>query len=78
MIGKMLVLFILAGLIATLATGQAVAKKGYWIVKGPEQNCTIVETEPAPTQTAIEKRGKSKYASREEAEADLDRVCAEQ
>jgi hypothetical protein len=49
------------------------AEKSYWIIRGPEGNCTIVETEPEPTQTALEKFGR--YASRREAEADLDRVC---
>ena len=63
------------GFFLILFTGHAVARKGFWIVKGPEQNCTIVETEPAPTQTAIEKLGKSRYDTREEAEDDLDRVC---
>lgn len=62
-------------LIAALSNGQAMAEKRFWIVKGPELNCTIVETEPKPTQTAIEKLGKSSYHTREEAEADLDRVC---
>jgi hypothetical protein len=51
------------------------AEKRFWIVNGPERNCTIVETEPQPTQTAIGKLGKTSYHTREEAEADLDRVC---
>lgn len=49
------------------------AEKTYWIIRGPEGNCTIVETEPEATQTAIEKLGR--YPSRQDAEADLDRVC---
>jgi hypothetical protein len=66
---------ILISLIAALSNGQAMAEKRFWIVNGPERNCTIVETEPQPTQTAIEKLGKTSYHTREEAEADLDRVC---
>jgi hypothetical protein len=60
--------------VSTLAV-SAWAEKTCWIVRGPEGNCTIVETEPEPTQTAIEKLGRGGYPSREEAEADLDRVC---
>ena len=63
------------GLIGVFSNGQAMAEKRFWIVKGPERNCTIVETEPQPTQTAIEKLSKSSYDTREAAEADLDRVC---
>lgn len=68
-LGMLIILF------GALSNGQAMAEKRFWIVKGPELNCTIVETEPKPTQTAIEKLGKSSYDTREEAEADLDRVC---
>jgi hypothetical protein len=62
-------------LVVLLCDGQAIAEKRFWIVKGPELNCTIVETEPTPTQTAIQKLGKSSYDSRKDAEEDLDRVC---
>ena len=68
-LGMLITLFV------ALSNGQAMAERRFWIVKGPELNCTIVETEPKPTQTAIEKLGKSSYGTREEAEADLDRVC---
>jgi hypothetical protein len=51
----------------------ASAEKTYWTIRGPAGNCTIVETEPKATQTAIEKLGQ--YPSRREAEDDLDRVC---
>jgi len=62
-------------LIAFPCDGQAMAGKRFWIVRGPDLNCTIVETEPTPTQTAIQKLGKDSYGSREDAEKDLDRVC---
>ena len=68
-LGMLIILF------GALSNVQAMAERRFWIVKGPELNCTIVETEPKPTQTAIEKLGKSSYDTREEAEADLDRVC---
>jgi len=62
-------------LLASLFMAPAWAEKFFWIVRAPEGNCTIVETEPAPTQTAIKILGQSGYRSREEAEADLDKVC---
>jgi hypothetical protein len=62
-------------LLASLFMGPAWAEKLFWIVRAPEGNCTIVETEPAPTQTAIKILGRGGYRSREEAEADIDKVC---
>jgi hypothetical protein len=63
------------GLMGMLAVPPVVpvTEKAFWIIRGPEGNCTIVETEPEATQIAIEKIGR--YSSRQEAEADLDRVC---
>lgn len=65
----------LVGLFVLMLAVPALAEKTFWIVRGPEGNCTIVETEPEPTQTAIEKLGRGRYSSRDEAEADLDSVC---
>jgi hypothetical protein len=62
-------------LFGALSNGQAMAEKRFWIVKGPELNCTIVETEPKPTQTAIVIVGISCYVTRDVADADVDRVC---
>ena len=68
-------MFVRLGLMGVLAFPPAipVAEKTFWIIRGPERNCTVVETEPEVTQTAIEKLGR--YRSRQDAEADLDRVC---
>jgi hypothetical protein len=49
--------------------------KGFWIVRGPEKRCTVVETEPMATEITITKVGKDVYVTREEAESDLAVVC---
>lgn len=69
----MLVRLCLMGMLVLPPAIAVSAEKTYWTIRGPEGNCTIVETEPEATQTAIEKLGQ--YLSRQEAEADLDRVC---
>jgi hypothetical protein len=51
------------------------AAKGFWIVRGPDKKCTVVETEPSATETTITKVGKDVYVTRKEAEADLAVVC---
>jgi hypothetical protein len=53
----------------------AFAAKGFWIVRGPDKKCTVVETEPSATETTITKVGKDVYVTREEAEADVAMVC---
>jgi hypothetical protein len=57
---------------------SAPSERRFWIVRGPEGNCTIVETEPAPSQIAIVKLGQQFYRSWEAALADFDRVCISQ
>ena len=69
-------MFVRLGLMGMLVLPPTITlsgEKAFWIIRGPEGNCTIVETEPEATQTAIETIGR--YSSRQEAEADLDRVC---
>jgi hypothetical protein len=53
----------------------AFAAKGFWIVRGPDKKCTVVETEPMATETTVTKVGKDVYVTREEAEADVAVVC---
>jgi hypothetical protein len=52
----------------------AFAAEGYWIVRGADDECTVVETEPVESGT-ITKVGKDVYVTREEAEADIAVVC---
>jgi hypothetical protein len=53
----------------------AFAAKGFWIVRGPDKKCVVVETEPSATETTVTKVGKDVYVTREEAEADVAVVC---
>jgi hypothetical protein len=53
----------------------AFAAKGFYIVRGEDKECTVVETEPMATETTITKVGKDVYVTREEAEADIAVVC---
>jgi hypothetical protein len=53
----------------------AFAGKGFWIVRGPDKKCAVVETEPMATETTITKVGKDVYVTRDEAESDLAVVC---
>jgi hypothetical protein len=56
-------------------TAPAFATKGFYIVRGPDKKCAVVETAPATSETTITKVGKDVYVSREEAEADVAVVC---
>jgi hypothetical protein len=53
----------------------AFAAKGFWIVRGPDKKCAVVETEPSATETTVTRVGKDVYVTREEAEADVAVVC---
>ena len=51
------------------------AAKEFYIVRGPDKKCMVVDVAPVTTETKIEKIGKDVYISREDAEADLAVVC---
>jgi hypothetical protein len=53
----------------------AFAAKGFWVVRGADKKCVVVETEPMATDTTVTRVGKNIYVTREEAEADLAVVC---
>jgi hypothetical protein len=49
------------------------ALASYWIVRGSDNKCIVVDMEP--TDKTITKVGKDVYSSREEAEADVKKLC---
>ena len=49
--------------------------KGFWIARGPDKKCVVVETEPMATETTVTRVGKDVYVTRDEAESDLAVVC---
>jgi hypothetical protein len=57
------------------SVAPAFAAKAFYIVRGPDKKCTVVETEPSATETTVTRVGKDVYVTREEAEADLAVVC---
>ena len=63
-------------LVAAVLVGfsvPALAEKGFYIVRGPDKKCVVVDT--APTETTVTRVGKNVYVTREEAESDVAVVC---
>jgi hypothetical protein len=56
-------------------TLPAFAEKGFYIVRGPDKKCTVVETAPSATETTMTRVGKKVYVTREEADQDMAVVC---
>ena len=53
----------------------ALAAKEYFVVRGPDEKCKVVETRP--TEKTIVVVGDKAYVTREEAEAQVKVVCKE-
>jgi len=53
----------------------AFAEKGFYIVRGSDNKCTVVETAPSSTDTTVTRVGKNVYVTREEADKDMAVVC---
>jgi hypothetical protein len=63
-------------LVAALVLGfsvPAMAAKNFYIVRGADKKCHVVDT--APTSTTVTRVGKNTYVTQEEAEADMAVVC---
>jgi hypothetical protein len=61
--------------IALCLSVPAFAFADWWIVRSADEKCLVVDVEPTPGKEGVTKIGKDKYASAEEAEADIKRVC---
>jgi hypothetical protein len=65
--------YVLAAALIVGCTLPAFAeKKGFYIVRGPDKKCMVVETPPTDITVRI---GKDVYTTQEEAEADVAVVC---
>jgi hypothetical protein len=53
----------------------ALAAKEYFVVRGPDEKCKVVETRP--TEKTVVVVGDKAYVTREEAEAQVKVVCKE-
>ena len=49
----------------------------WWIVRAADNKCLVVDIEPSGNDKDITKVGKDVYQTREQAEADVKRVCKE-
>jgi len=49
----------------------------WWIVRAADNKCLVVDIEPSGNDQDITKVGKEVYQTREQAEADVKRVCKE-
>jgi hypothetical protein len=66
---------LVGALLLAFAAPAMAGKAGFYIVRGEDNKCKVVETAPAATETTITKVGKDTYVTREEAEADVAVVC---
>jgi hypothetical protein len=57
------------------AAMPALAAKEYFVVRGPDEKCKVVETRP--TEKTVVVVGDKAYVTREEAEAQVKVVCKE-
>jgi hypothetical protein len=64
--------FVLIGALLTLP-GPALAD--WWIVRASDKQCLVVDIEPRGKDKGVTKIGKTVYPTREEAEADVKRLC---
>ena len=51
------------------------ARAGWWIVRASDKQCLVVDIEPRGKDKSVTKIGKTVYPTREEAEADVKRLC---
>jgi hypothetical protein len=53
------------------------ALASWWIVRGSDEKCLVVDIEPTPNDKTVTKVGKDVYQTPEQAEADVKRLCKE-
>jgi SepF-like predicted cell division protein (DUF552 family) len=65
--------FVLIG--ALLLALSDPARAEWWIVRASDKQCLVVDIEPTGKEKSVTKIGKKAYPTREEAEADVKRLC---
>jgi hypothetical protein len=66
------------GLAVTCALLFALANPAFanwWVVRASDKKCLVVDIEPTGKDKNVTKIGKDAYLTREEAEADVKRLC---
>jgi hypothetical protein len=66
--------FVLIGALPLLALPDA-ALANWWIVRASDKMCLVVDIEPTGKDKSVTKIGEEAYLTREEAEADVKRLC---
>jgi SepF-like predicted cell division protein (DUF552 family) len=51
------------------------ALANWWIVRSSDKTCLVVDMQPTGNDKTVTKLGKEVYQTREEAEADVKRLC---
>jgi hypothetical protein len=64
---------LLIGVLLLAFSNPALAN--WWIVRASDMKCLVVDMEPTGKDKGITKIGKEVYLTREEAEADVKRLC---
>ena len=65
--------FVLIGALVLALLNPALAN--WWIVRASDKQCLVVDIEPTGKDKSVTKIGKEVYPTREEAEADVKRLC---
>jgi hypothetical protein len=63
----------LTGALVLALPNLALAK--WWVVRASDKKCLVVDIEPTSKNKSVTKIGKKAYPTREEAEADVKRLC---
>src|ERR1051326_7094459 len=66
---------LLAGSLAVAFVVPAVAADQYYIVRGPDKKCTVVEEKP--TTTGVTVMGNTIFKTRSEAETSIKTICTD-
>ena len=65
--------FVLLGILLLAVPDPALAN--WWIVRASDKKCLVVDIQPTGKEKSVTKIGKEVYPTREEAEADVKRLC---
>ena len=65
--------FALIGALVVVLPEPAFAN--WWIVRASDKKCLVVDIQPTDKEKSVTKIGKEVYPTREEAEADVKRLC---
>jgi hypothetical protein len=69
----MMTKYLLAGALLLSFTVPTLAAKQFYIIRGADKHCTIVEEKPTTSTTVVV--GNKAYTTREEAQTELKTVC---